>query len=128
MNQFGNEFVERFEDEAPGMKARVWQREKLCLHLFVFANQEVEIDGSRTHPNLARAAEGVLDAQQSRHDSFGRGKCRAAKLRDHVEKLRLVLVLDRLRLVDAREANHVEPGVEHAADGEQQVACAIAEV
>src|SRR5262245_27388478 len=86
MNETRDELVEWDEDETARVKPRMRQREKLRLHVFVFENQKVEIDGARTHANLARPAERVLDSQQPRHDGFGRGKRRTAQFRDKVEE------------------------------------------
>ncbi len=128
MDEVRNQFIERHENEAALVQPRMRQREKLGFTTFIFANQQVEIDGARTHVNVARPSQRVLDSQQSRQYLFGRRKRRTAQLGYHVQKLRLVLVFDRLCFVDVREANHVESRIEHSAHREQQVSGAVAEV
>ena len=128
MDKIRNELIQRHEHKLARSNARVRQREKFSVRAMVFKDEEVEIDRPRTHVYVARASEGVFDAQETRHHLIGREKRRAAQFRNHVEKRRLVLIFDRLRFVNTRESNNIQASVEHAANGEQQVSSAIAEI
>src|SRR5262245_36928628 len=114
MDEIWNELVEWHEHEAANGEPWVGKLKELRVRLFILEDQQIEIDRTWSHRHIACATQRILNSQQSRQRLLGRGKCRAAQLRHHVQKRRLIFILDRLGFKNARESNNIQSGVEHS--------------
>src|SRR5438132_8836093 len=91
---------EWLEHESALMQPRVRQSKKLRGALFVTVKQQIQIDRAWAKRYLARAAQSILNSQQTSHCLLGRRQSAAPQLGHHVQKSWLLKCFDGLGFVD----------------------------
>lgn len=127
MNKCRCDLGQWHEHEISFMKTRVRDGQKRRVGLFISAEKQVEVDGSRLFHRFVAAAQQVFDSQQPSHHLRRRDAFRP-DLDGHVQKRQVAVDIDRLGLVNCGQFCYGKAGLHKGAHRKQKIPGPVAQI